>query len=526
METHISVVYLVGRYAYKFCKPVDLGFVDFTALSTRWRCCNAAARSNRRLAPSIYLGVVPVRREGRVFKVDVLKHARARREGPSLAVVSRRDRAFAAVEYALKMRRFDTAQSLSAIAARGMLRIVDIERLAQRLAAFHLRASRKVPAQILGSARLVQSQVTDVLSAIERLAPGATPDGVVPWCREALAGLAQYMDERRARGFVRECHGDLHLDNMVRRGNTVECFDCVDFSDALRWTDVTADIAFVVMDLLAHGRGELATRLLNRWLSRTGDYGALAGLRFYVLYRALVRALAAALKPRARRDRTARVPMFETYLDLARRITAPPRPMLLLCHGYSGSGKSVASEALAPMLGAIRISSDIERKRTDAPAPLPGSSASLYERTAIDGTYERLRDLAGDILAAGYPVIVDATFLRRAHRASFMALADTLSVPVFLIDFQADPRRLSARLTLRAQEADQPSDADAAVLRLQRTQADTLTQAECARTIKVSTDVPLGMYETPRFWDELLYRTGAFRGWLLDAQAPAGRHEP
>lgn len=162
---------------------------------------------------------------------------------------------------------------------------------------------------------------------------------------------------------MRECHGDLHLDNIVRRGKRVLMFDCIEFDDALRWIDVACDLSFPLMDLQANGRQDLAARLLNGWLHRTGDFAALPALRYYMVYRALVLARVALLKARKHRHDDG-LALAAPYLDLIERIATPRRPYLLLCHGYCGSGKSVASEALVSLTGAVRLSSDVERKRS------------------------------------------------------------------------------------------------------------------------------------------------------------------
>lgn len=507
IETHISVVYLAGRYAYKICKPVKLGFVDFTTRHARMRCCREALRLNRRLAPSLYLAIVPIRRTGRTFKIGALGTP---------------------FEYALKMRRFDERKTLSALLVRDELRTVDIDHIAARLASFHVRASRHAPNPLFGSAARMREQLDSVLASLDREVPSRVSSGMVNWCREEMARLHAHIDMRQHRGFVRECHGDLHLDNMVRLDADVAFFDCIDFSDELRWIDVTADIAFVVMDLLAHERGDLAIRFLNRWLTSTGDFAGLPALRLYVVYRALVRALVAALKrhgkPRDDADATA----LENYLRLAARLIAPPQTFLILCHGFSGSGKSVASEALAQQIGAIRISSDIERKRMTQPlaaAQKRSLESAAYTREAIDANYAHLRAIASQLLEAGFPVIVDASFLRRVHRSSFIALAAARSIPVFVVDFQADLGILVERLRKRAMQAGEASDADETILRLQLTEAEPLTCDESALVVTTDTAAPLDSFDKQTFWGALLDRLAASRGWLSDQHAPAGHYD-
>jgi aminoglycoside phosphotransferase family enzyme/predicted kinase len=486
IETHISVIYLAGRFAYKIKKPIDLGFVDFTDVAARQHDCHEEVRLNRRLARRLHLGVVPVVRLGRVFKV-------AAQGSP--------------VEHAVRMKRFDERQLFSRLLTRGELGVAQIDRVAERLAAFHRCASTTPPRSMLGTAIFVRTQMETVLTSLEREAGTLVPAGVRQWCEREAARLAGHFEARRASGFVRECHGDLHLDNIVCKGNNVILFDCIEFSDALRWIDVASDLAFPLMDLQAHGRDDLASALLNGWLQRTGDFGALPALRFYIVYRALVRALVEVLKTRGS-SAAYSLARARDYMACAARMASAPQPYLLLCHGYSGSGKSVASEALANRIGAIRLSSDTERKRQRAFAPpdqhaLP---AVAYSRKAIDSHYDALLAIARHMLEAGYPVLMDATFLKQRHRASFIELACVFDVPVFLLDFHTSSRQLAERVRKRATDPGQSSDANAAVLVRQLANEEPLTPDEAALTVAFDTDVPLGAFQHATYWKPLLIR--------------------
>ncbi len=491
IETHISVVYLAGRYAYKVCKPVDFGFVDFTRADARFRCCREALRLNRRLAAPLYLGTVPIARQGRKFAIG-------RRGAP--------------FDHALKMRRFDEHDVFSELLRRGALRDTDVDGVAQQLAWFHRRAPCRPPRSAFGSAGQVSVQLEAVLSSLTRAVRPTALCAVTQWCRAEMARLETHVDNRRRNGFVRECHGDLHMDNMVRWHSGAAIFDCIEFSPALRWIDVMADVAFVAMDLLARGRGDLATRFMNRWLNSTGDFAGLASLHLYVVYRALVRALVAALKPRGSGEPADSL----RYIRLAERLVAPTRACMILCHGVSGSGKSVASVGLAEQIGAILISSDVERKRP-ARALYAAIETSLptgaYADNARDAQYARLATLARALLDAGYPVVVDASFLRRAHRMDFVELAHVLCVPVLIVSFHADIELLVERLRARALNAHEPSDANERVLTLQLAQADPLTADEASFTVSIDTDVPLEAFQQHAFWADVQARV-ATRGWL------------
>lgn len=471
IETHLSVVYLVGRFAYKRLKPFDFGFANFSELAVR------RARGLRLFG------------------------------------------AGAAVDHVVRMRRFDERMLFSRLLARGALDAADIDAAATRLAAYHLHAPRDIPRRAYGSARELRRQLDDMLAPLERALGAALPASLRAWCVRRCDELAAHLDARRADGYVRACHGDLHLNNVVKRGRDALMFDCIDFDDALRWIDVINDLSFLLMDLHAHDRAALAHRLLNRWLDETGDFAGLAALPLYVAYRALVRALVATM--RAGGDaaaRAARIERARRYVDVAAHAARARRPCLLLCHGYSGSGKSVASRALADVSGAIRLSSDSERKRARPFAavdarPLP---ASAYTPQQIDAQYERLRALARDVLRAGYTALVDATFLSHARRARFFALARELGVPVYVLDFHASRACLERRVDARAAARDDRSDAGAAVLATQRASADPLDADERARTIGFDTDVPLATLRSAGYWRPVLDALDAAR---VDAQA-------
>lgn len=479
IETHISVVYLAGRFAYKIKKPVDLGFLHLTSLAARRRACEDECRLNRRLAPGVYLGVASIVQRGRCYQIGKARHV---------------------FEYAVTMRRFDEGRVLATLLESGALDARIIERTAERVACFHRAARRVPPDRRFGSGALVAEQLHTVLNELAREMPGAPGSDLIAWCDASLRNLSAHFDARRLQGFVRECHGDLHLQNIVLKGTRPVIFDCIEFHAALRWIDVVSDLAFLVMDLQSHDCDALATRALNAWLAETGDYAGLSALRLFTVYRALVRALVEMLKQH---------PVDAArYLRVATRTACEPSPCLLLCHGFSGSGKSLASESLAPLIGAVRMASDIERKRTRPfCAPDTGKlAAGAYTPAAIGMQYERLLDSARNVLESGLTVIVDATFLKYAHRERFIRLASELNVPALILEFQAPDAIVQARVEARSRRTDQPSDADASVLFVQRRHADPLTVDERRMTETIRTDVDPRLFGERSYWHALLSR--------------------
>ncbi|KVT61819.1 AAA family ATPase [Burkholderia ubonensis] len=489
IETHLSVVYLAGRYAYKIVKPVKFNFVDLTRLAQRRHCAQAECTLNRPLAGPLYLDVWPLVAHGRQCTFDSALHEHRQRQ--------RSDDV--SLEYVVRMRRFDAHAVLSARSERYDDGLADADALAERLARYHLHAPRHAPHTRFGSVACVAAQCRPLLDALDATVPSEV--ALHAWCSCELARIAPRLAERQANGFVRACHGDLHLDNIIRWRSGLLMFDCIEFDDALRWIDVASDLAFAMMDFSAHDRDDCAHRLLAGWLAATGDHAALGVLPFFMVYRALVRAFAA----RLRGDALDRIRYLRVATAIAAR-TREVRPCLLLCHGVSGSGKSLASHALAGRLGAIRLSSDAERKRLAGRAEVARLPALAYTADAIDRIYEHLLVNAQTVLENGHTAIVDATFLRERNRAEFVALAHRLGVRVIILEFVADPSTLFARVSARVAQGRDASDADAAVLAGQLAQAEPLTAEERVLAIRFDTAVEPTAYGSEAFWTPLLAR--------------------
>ncbi|HEY1226720.1 MAG TPA: AAA family ATPase [Ramlibacter sp.] len=434
LETHISWILLAPRRAYKIKKPVRTGFLDYSGLAERLRCCREEVRLNARFAPGLYLGVAPI--TGTVA-APVLDG-----RGP-------------AIEYAVAMHRFPEGALFSERLASGQLQPADVDDLGDWMANIHSGAAVAPPASGYGSSHRKRAVVQDLLQALGRQAGGRA---LHAWLDAEQAKLAPSWDRRAATGHVRECHGDLHLANILRLPGGVAAFDAIEFDPALRCIDVLDDAAFPVMDLAAHGRWDLAFRLLNRWLDGTGEHEALPLLRHAAVQRALVRASVELMRhpgsPGACR----------TYLDNAREWTRPARMQLTIMHGLPGSGKTFVSQQMLEHERAIRLRSDVERKRLFGIAPQASSAAGgldIYTPAATRRTYQRLLDLARIALDAGLPVILDAAFLRRDERAQARSLARSMGIPFSIVSCDAPADLLRARLGARHGDA---SEADAHTL--------------------------------------------------------------
>lgn len=473
-ETHISRVLVAGGCAFKFKKALRLHYLDFSTLEARRFYCQEECRLNRRLAPQVYIDVAPV--------------------GGSLAHPVL-DGAGEAIEYAVRMHAFEQSDLWSKRLAHGLLDGGDVDGLAQVLAGFHLEAARAPPDTGWGAPEAVSAGFGDTLAELRELVPQGAGEGRLPvlgeWEGAERMRLGRAFRHRKAQGMIRECHGDLHCDNILTRNGQVQAFDCIEFSEELRWIDVMNDLAFVHMDLEFHGRPELAARLLNRYLEITGDYAGLAVFTYYRVYRALVRAkvmlLRASQPGTPAGGRTASRLAGLSYLAFAQRCSRTGQRAIMITHGYSGSGKTTFSRGVVELLGAIQLRSDVERKR------LYGDSANvppdgLYSDAATRRTYEHLLKLATAVVAAGWPVIVDAAFLMAWQREAFRRLAADMIVPFFVFDIRAGRTAMLDRIRSRRQSAADASDANERVLERQFEESDPLAPEERVRTLFIDTE--------------------------------------
>ncbi|MCM2342607.1 bifunctional aminoglycoside phosphotransferase/ATP-binding protein [Rhodoferax sp.] len=451
VQTHISWVLLAGDFAYKIKKPVKLAFLDFSTLALRQHYCQDELRLNRRFAPELYLAVVGI------FNTP----QDPQWQGSGVPI-----------EYAVKMHRFEESARLDHVCARGELQVWHLSALADTLVAFHQTAAVAPAGSRFGSGEHILQPALDNVTDLLRLVPEAGLQARLTalrdWTQTQFQQLAPLMQARQQAGWVRECHGDLHLANMVLIQGRVQLFDCIEFNEDLRWMDVASEIAFVYIDLLAHQQPGLAGWLLDEVLSRSGDYQAARVLRFYAVYRAMVRAKVAALRSAQIQGDASEI---DTYVALAERLLAPPVLRLVITHGLSGCGKTVASDALLqadPDAATLRLRSDVERKRlfglARSAASGSGVGTGLYAADAHERTYAHLREQAAMLLQAGWSVLVDAAFLKRADRDAFCVLAQQMGAAFNILAPQATPEQLRQRIMARSAAGKDASEATLAVL--------------------------------------------------------------
>ena len=468
IETHISWVILTGVFVYKIKKPVSLGFLDFSTLARRKFFCEEELRLNRRTAPELYLDVVSIGDTPEGLKIGVEP----------------------AIEYAVRMRQFPADARLDQRLEAGQLVPEDMRALAGMLARFHQALP---PRENIDHAFAAVKAIRPARKNFSHLHPELFGDDsrqvlaeIEAWTRQQSIIMEPVFEARAMNGFIRECHGDLHLSNLVTLGERIMLFDCIEFNPELRWIDTASDIAFLAMDLMAHQRADLAYAFLSAWLEENGDYDSLEVLRFYLVYRCMVRVIVASIQFTQSHESASRSDQLidvHRYLDLARRLIQSPTPRLILMHGLSGSGKTWLSERLVSTIPAIRVRSDLERKRLHGELD---TETGLYGQEATESTYESLVRHCETGLQAGFDMIADATFLRRRHRHLFLDLAARLDVKPVILDCTAPVAILQARIRRRAAEQKDASDADLAVLQQQLDGHDELDEREYRFVIPVA----------------------------------------
>jgi uncharacterized protein len=464
VQTHISTLLLTPDTVYKLRQPLRLPFLDFSSPEQRRRDCEDELRLNRRTAPQLYRRVLPV----------TGTWARPQLGG-----------AGEPIDWALEMRRFPEGALLADHARAGTLDAPKIDALAQAIAGFHEGLPPSPPA--FGSSEHVWHWMEDSLASLRNDAALPSP------CRHLVATLGEALraafeegrmqiDTRRAAGRVREGHGDLHLGNIVWLDGAPVLFDALEFNDALRHIDVVNDLAFAVMDLHAHGLAPMAWRLASAWADLTGDHAGLVLLPLFTSYRALVRAKVAWMQKLP--DACAR------YLALAQALLQPASPRLVLTMGLSGSGKTTVSQHLLERLGAVRLRSDVERKRLHGLGATDrgGVRQGLYTPEATARTFHHLREQSRILLQGGLSVVVDAAFLRRAEREAFAALADERRVAFHVVECTAPDAVLCERIGRREQANTDASDATTTVLDLQLRVREPLGPHEAPYAVQLDTD--------------------------------------
>ena len=482
IETHISWVILTGYYAYKIKKPVNFGFLDFSTLKKRHFFCDEELRLNQRFSHWLYVDVVKI--TGSELAPQINGSGRV-------------------LDYAVRMNEFSQQCLLSYQLQHQSLTRTKCAEMATQVAIFHRDAQRsnclKNSGSLYGSAEAVKAPVLENFEQILPLVKNTEDRDLVQklqyWTLSVLSELATVIEQRRASGFVRECHGDLHLGNIALIDDKITLFDCIEFSEQLRWIDTMSELAFLLMDIESNQQPQLANHILNQYLEVSGDYTGLQLLRFYSVYRALVRAKVVILRMQQNGLSTKEMKQlgtdFRHYVHLANTFSLKPAAFLMIMHGVSGSGKSTVSAEVAAQFQAIRLRSDVERKRLYGLQAHERSDAELkvniYSAAASAKTFTHLQALTEQLLDGSYPVIVDACFIAKHQRDDFRAVAVQRGIPFIIVDCQADVEQLQQRLIKRSELGDDASEADVEVMKAQQLSREELTSDERMFTVVINT---------------------------------------
>jgi aminoglycoside phosphotransferase family enzyme/predicted kinase len=443
-QTHISVVFLAGQYAYKIKKPVSLGFLDFRTLEARRHYCTEEVRLNRRLAPAVYLGIVPV--------TQCDSGLRFGGEGD-------------VVEWAVQMQRLPAEATMLAHLRRGELEPAQVQRLAQRLAAFHAAAQTNPHIASFARFENIAGNVRDVLAVspadVDHLVCRTVRERLRVRMEETLQQQRSRIESRAVRGIPRDAHGDLRLEHVYLIADRpppddLVIVDCIEFNEQFRCIDPVADMAFLVMDLIFEGRRDLARTFAEAYLQAAGDDEGRKLLPLYTAYRSAVRAKVGGIKsaeteiPQSERESARTRARAHWLLALGELEEADRKPCLVLVGGLPGSGKSTLARGLAERTPFHILQSDVVRKEL-------ATGENIYTPEWTAKTYAECLRRAEALLFEGQRVVVDATFREERWRREFLEAAIRWSVPAVLILCRAGSDLVRERLARRRHDV---SDAD------------------------------------------------------------------
>ncbi len=462
VQTHISTVFIADALVYKLKKPVRASFLDYSTLALRQHYCQEEVRLNQRLAPAVYLGVVPVWQRGEHYWVE------EKPPGPPSADA-------VVVDYLVKMRRLPAERTLGALVAADTMPPASIRAVAERLGAFHATAATGVAAQygtpeVIG--QVLEENFDDIRPFIGQTLSERQFTAITTFGRDFLTAQRALFDKRVRTGRVRDGHGDLRCDHVYVLDEGIVIVDCIEFSPRLRSCDVASDLAFLAMDLELHGAPALAEELVRTYRARTRDEALLDLLPFYQCHRAAVRGKVASLKSRepeisASEQTHARLHAQHAFRLAARYARGKRAPALLIVCGRIGTGKSTVAQLLSDHTGFVVFNSDLIRKRLAGIAPTHRRTApyrgGIYAEEVTRQTYARLRAHAQEQLRAGRGVIIDATCQNRTDRRAFLELGGRLQVPVLFVECRAGVEEVKRRLRAREHQAEAVSDATWAI---------------------------------------------------------------
>ncbi len=473
IQTHASIVLLTGDIAYKLKKSVNFGFLDYSTVTKRQHFCEEEVRLNQRGAKELYLGVLPISKQGDKYQFG--------NEGEI-------------VDHAVKMVQFPQLALLSNMFESGQITTSDLEEVGQAVTLFHAQAQTSEYISSFGTVAKIRQSIDDNYRQTEKYVGRAQTQQqyteTKAYTDRFLLEHSQLFLDRIAGGFIRECHGDLHLRNICRWQTKILLFDCIEFNEPFRFVDTMYDVAFAVMDLEARGRKDLANRFLNAYVEQTGDWAGLQVLPMYLSRQAYVRAKVTSFllddRGISSEDRAAAAEIAGNYYRQAWEYTRSKQGRLIMISGLSGSGKSTLGKQIAESLNGVQIRSDAVRKHLGGISLLTKGDDSLYTPEMTASTYQQVLSLGAKIATQGFTVILDAKYDRQSLRAAVIDLAQSEGIQLDIIYCMAPENVLLDRL---AQRTGDIADATVDLLASQQAAWEDFTLVEEQYVMKIDTTV-------------------------------------
>jgi len=470
-ETHISHLFFAGELVYKVKKAVRYSFLDYSTLAKRRYFLQEELRLNRRLAPSVYIGVMPISFDDAGWRLGGWAEP---------------------AEYTLVMRRLPDKRMLPFLLETGQVTPLMMRELAEFLAEFHRQAERMSGIAPQQYAAVVEKQWHENLADLEQyvgeLFDRENFSAIEKFAGDFIKQQAVLFAQRAEQGWIRDVHGDLHTEHICFAPEGIQIFDCIEFNPSLRNCDLASEIAFLAMDIEARGGGALADVLLTRYGELLNDTEVMKLLPFWKCYRALVRAKVYALRGPSGFTAASR------YFRYAARLTWQPlEPFLLMITGLTGSGKSLLARELSERTGAATINSDVVRKAIAAKSggQYVSYGEGIYSATMTEKTYAKMAREAEKLITKGKAAILDATFVRRARREQILRLAKKHHVPLFVIHCSAPEELTQSRLAQREAEGASVSDGRWEIYLQQKEVFEPLDEIDSAARLELNTDAPL-----------------------------------
>ena len=479
VQTQMSFLFLTGDYVYKVKKPVNLGYLDYTTLEKRRFFCHQELELNRRLCPEVYLAVAPI--------VEYKGALHIEGEGKT-------------VEYAVKMKQLPRDHMMDVLLPRGQVSQEMVTKVAEKLVSFHQRAETNPEIAAFGKLGVIRQNTDENFAQTERYVgvsiPSTEYNRIENYTDDFMQSNASLFNKRIREGKIRDCHGDLHAAHVCFTDD-ICIYDCIEFNDRFRYSDVASEIAFLAMDLDRYQQADLSNHLVNTYVELSHDEELLKLLNFYKCYRAYVRGKVESFKLDdpylTEEEKKASLATAESYFDLACSY-ARAKPLVIITTGLVGTGKTTVAEALSQRLGCATISSDVIRKKLANISPTEHRfeefQGGIYSADFSAKTYSEMFQQADKILSQGQSVILDATFGRKEDRLQAKKLAEERGADFVVLECLLDEENTKRRLEERL-KGETTSDGRWEIFEFQKQRFDPVTEIAPQQHVVLDTSQPI-----------------------------------